>query len=119
MPERGYIVFHKPIAAVYECVLQAMAVRKQKQHWAINQMVLMNPAAPLLQLPKLNWRKMSLKFLARPKMRGNNMKRPVLSSFCLYSFRSVIRFPSKILVPEILNLLTLVVRNCNPSLTLT
>jgi hypothetical protein len=22
MPERGYTVFHKPIAAVYECVLQ-------------------------------------------------------------------------------------------------
>ena len=55
---------------------------------------------------------MSLKFLAQPKKRGNKMKRPVLSSFRLSSFRSVIRFPSKILVPEILNLLTLVVHNC-------
>ena len=33
-------------------------------------------------------------------------------SFCLSDFRTIIRFPSKNLVPEILNLLTLVVHNC-------
>ena len=64
----------------------------------------------------LRWRcrmqKNSLKILARPKTRGNNMKTPFLSSFCLSDFRTVIRFLPKNLVPEILNLLTLVVRNC-------
>ena len=56
--------------------------------------------------------KNSLKILARPKTRGNNMKTSFLSSLCLSDFRTVIRFPPKNLVPEILNLLTLVVRNC-------
>ena len=64
----------------------------------------------------LRWRcrmqKNSLKFLAQPKTRGKNMKTPFLSSFCLSDFRTVLRFPPKNLVPEILNLLTLVVRNC-------
>ena len=67
----------------------------------------------------LRWRcrmqKNSLKFLARPKSCGNNMKTPFLSSFCLSDFRTVIRFPPKNLVPEILKLLTLVVRNCTAS----
>ena len=67
----------------------------------------------------LRWRcrmqKNSLKILARPKTRGNNMKTPFLSSFCLSNFRTVIRFPPKNLVPEILKLLTLVVRNCRCS----
>ena len=40
------------------------------------------------------------------------MKTPFLSSFCPSGFRSVVRFSPKNLVPEILNLLTLVVRNC-------
>ena len=64
----------------------------------------------------LKWRcrmqKNSLKFLVQPKTRGNNMKTPFLSSFCLSDFRTVIRFLPKNLVPEILNLLTLVVCNC-------
>ena len=53
-----------------------------------------------------------LKFLAWPKTHGNNMKTPFLSSFCLSDLRTVHRFPPKNLVPEILNLLTLVVHNC-------
>ena len=64
----------------------------------------------------LRWRcrmqKNLLKFLGWPKTRGNNMKTPFLSSFCLSDLRTVHRFPPKNLVPEILNLLTLVVHNC-------
>ena len=64
----------------------------------------------------LRWRcrmqKNLLKILAQPKTHGNNMKTPFLSSFCLSNFRTVLRFPPKNLVPEILNLLTLVVCNC-------
>ena len=45
-------------------------------------------------------------------MRGNNMKTPFLSSFCLSGFRSAVRFSPKNLVPEILNWLALVVCNC-------
>ena len=40
------------------------------------------------------------------------MKTPFLSSFCPSGFRSVVRFSPKILVPEIINWLALVVRNC-------
>jgi hypothetical protein len=46
------------------------------------------------------------------KKRGNNMKTPFLGSFCPFGFRSVVRFSPKNLVPEIINWLALVVRNC-------
>ena len=51
------------------------------------------------------------------KKRGNNMKTLFLSSFCPSGFRSVIRFSPKNLVPEIINWLALVVRNCRKSST--
>ena len=57
-------------------------------------------------------RKKLLKILAQPKTCVNDLKTPFLSSFHLSRFRCVIRFPSKNQVPEILNLLTLVVCNC-------
>ena len=63
--------------------------------------------------PVAEMEKNSLKILAQPKTRGKNMKTPFLSSFCQSDFRTVLRFPPKNLVPEMLNLLTLVVRNCS------
>ena len=42
------------------------------------------------------------------------MKTPSKFFFCPSGVGSVVRFATKILVPMILNLLTLVVRNCTP-----
>ena len=86
-------------------------LKKKNECWSLFHV----PPPPCLR-DWLRWRcrmqKNSLKILARPKTHGNNMKTPFLSSFCLSDFRTVIRFPPKNLVPEILKLLTLVVRNC-------
>ena len=100
----------------------AWAVRKQKQHRAINQTVmmaidvLMNPAAPVSWVTEgcqpYYLSKSFLKNLAQPKTRGKNTKISFLSSFCLSGIGSGLGFSPKILVLEILNWLGLIVRNC-------
>ena len=130
MPERGYTAFHKPIVAVYECIpqgidqrcccmgcVQAKAAPGNQSDGHDGHSCLDEPCSSgCCSCRSLSrWKKLP-KILAQPKTCGNKMKRPVLSSFCPSGFRSAIRFLSKILVPEIPNLLTLVVRNCTENL---
>ena len=95
---------------------EASEAEDEGEEMDMQRVIGMNLMSRILLRDWLRWQcrmqKNLLKILAQPKTRGNNMKTPFLSSFCLSNFRNVIRFPPKNLVPEILNLLTLVVRNC-------